>query len=119
MDHRRPAGALAVADTDDPACAVALRGRLDAWSLPAARSHLRHAVDEAEGEEVVVDVAGLEIWDAGALGVLAGTQHRASRDGRQLVLTGGSPRLCRMLRAAKLHRLVVLRDAQPVPGQRA
>ncbi len=119
MHHTRPAGALAVADADAPACALALWGRLDAWSLPVARSRLQQAVDEAEGDEVVVDVAGLEIWDAGALGVLASTQRRASRDGRQLVLTGGSPRLCRMLRAARLHRLLVLCDGEPAPPHQA
>lgn len=113
MTHTRPAGALAVADVGDPTCALALRGRLDADSLPAARSRLHRAVDEAQGDEVVVDVSGLEIWDVGALGVLASTQHRASRDGRQVVLTGGSARLCRMLRAARMHRLIVLRDAPP------
>ncbi|HEY6793192.1 MAG TPA: STAS domain-containing protein [Kineosporiaceae bacterium] len=89
---------------------VAVSGRLDVRSAPVARSLLHDLVTEGEGD-LSVNVTGLEIWDASGLGVLVGAHRRARQAGRRLVLTGVPPRQLRLLRATRLHRLLVLEPA--------
>jgi anti-anti-sigma factor len=89
---------------------VVLSGRLDARSAPVARGLLAELVDAGEGD-VLVQVGSLEIWDASGLGVLVGAQRRARQAGRRLVLTKVPPRQLRLLRATRLHRLIILEPA--------
>jgi anti-anti-sigma factor len=95
---------LEVAETA-PGAELELRGRLDARTLPHARAALHGAVDAGTGD-LVVDVAALEVWDAAGLGLLLGAHHRAARRGRRLVLRDPSPRLRRLVRLARLQRVL-------------
>lgn len=84
---------------------LALSGRLD---LPAAadlREALHRALDQGSGD-LVLDVGRLEIRDSSGLGVLLGAHRRASRTGRRLVLRDVPPPVSRMLRMARLHRVL-------------
>lgn len=89
---------------------VVLSGRLDARSAPVARALLHEIVAAGEGD-LRLRVANLEIWDASGLGVLVGANRRARQAQRRLVLLDVAPRQLRLLRATRLHRLIVLEPA--------
>lgn len=91
-----------------PGAEISLAGRLDSRTIPEVRTALHRAVDEGSGD-LVVDVAGLEVWDAGGLGMLVAAQHRAGARGRRLVLRHPTERLRRLVRLTRLQR--VLRTA--------
>ena len=91
---------------------VLLAGRLDVHSVADVRAALHAAIDEGSGD-LVIDVTEVEVMDATGLGVLVGAHRRAGRAGRRLVLQGASPRLSRLLRATRLHRILVL---EPTPA---
>ncbi|RMI30272.1 STAS domain-containing protein [Streptomyces triticirhizae] len=82
-------------------------GRLDVRSAADARSALHRAVDSGEGD-LVLDLAGLDAWDATGLGVIMGAHRRAGRAGRRLVLRDVPPRMHRVLVAARLHRVLTI-----------
>ena len=84
---------------------VVLRGRLDVSTVGDVRSALQDALGYGLGP-LVVDVSGVEIADATGLGVLVGAHRRAERLERQLLLRGVPPRLERLLRATRLHRIL-------------
>jgi anti-anti-sigma factor len=90
--------------------ALALSGGLDVRSATAVREALHSAIDAGAGD-LVVDVSGVDLVDATGLGVLLGAHRRASRAGRRLVLQDASPRLVRILRLARLHRVFALEPA--------
>ncbi|UED84010.1 STAS domain-containing protein [Streptomyces profundus] len=82
-------------------------GRLDVRSAADARLALHRAVDSGEGD-LVLDLSGLEAWDATGLGVIMGAHRRAGRLGRRLVLRDVPPRMHRVLVAARLHRILTI-----------
>jgi anti-sigma B factor antagonist len=84
---------------------LAVSGRLDGHSAPAARAALQVTIDDGAGD-VVLHIPDLEIWDASGLGVLVGAQRRARQAGRRLVLADVSARQLRLLRATRLHRML-------------
>jgi len=88
---------------------VTLSGRLDATTEAAVRGILHAAVLDGAGE-LVVDMSGVDALDAVGLGVLMGTHRLADSGARSLVLAGCQPRIARLLRAIRLHR--VLRIAE-------
>ncbi|TNM34609.1 STAS domain-containing protein [Streptomyces sedi] len=89
------------------AAALVVGGRLDVHSAADARVALHHAVDSGEGD-LVLDIAGLNAWDATGLGVIMGVHRRAGRAGRRLVLRDVPPRMWRVLVAARLHRVLTI-----------
>jgi anti-anti-sigma factor len=84
---------------------VVLGRRLDGYTVPAVRELLHTAVDVGAGD-LVVDLSKVDLVDATGLGVLVGTRRRALRAGRRMVLRGTPPRLRRLLRAARMERLL-------------
>jgi anti-anti-sigma factor len=87
-----------------------ISGRLDSRSSSAARTSLHEHVDSASGD-LTVNLADAEIWDGAGLGVIVGTNRRARRAGRRLVLTEVRPREVRMFRVARIPRTAVVRPA--------
>ena len=67
-------------------------------------------LDRGQGD-LMVHLAGAEVHDATGLGVLVGAHHRARRAGRRLVLVDVSPRLDRLLRVSRLHRVLARHPA--------
>ncbi|MGY1438048.1 STAS domain-containing protein [Streptomyces reniochalinae] len=92
-------------------------GRLDVRSAADARTVLHAAVDGGDGD-LVLDLAGLDSWDATGLGVIMGAHRRAGRCGRRLVLRKVPPQMQRVLVATRLHRILAI-EPRPVSGQSA
>lgn len=84
---------------------VTLSGRLEVRSVDEVRLALYDILDRGVGD-LLVHLAQAEVHDAAGLGVIVGVHHRARRVGRRLVLVDVSPRLDRLLRASRLHRIL-------------
>ena len=89
---------------------ILLSGRLDGRSAGEVRDTL-HAVLAAGTGRLVVDLCGIELLDATGLGVLVGAHRRARLTGRELVLRGAPVRVVRLLRLARLDRVITLEPA--------
>jgi anti-sigma B factor antagonist len=89
---------------------LTLCGRLDSRSANEARSILHAAVACGCGD-LLVHVGELEIWDASGLGVIVGAHRKARGLQRRLVLTDVPPRQLRLLRATRLHRMLIVEPA--------
>jgi anti-sigma B factor antagonist len=87
---------------------VVVTGRLDVHTVADVRLLLHDVLDRGQGD-LMVHLAGAEVHDATGLGVLVGVHHRARRAGRRLVLVDVSPRLDRLLRVSRLHRVLARR----------
>lgn len=90
---------------------VALTGALDVRSAAGARTALHQAMLDGVGD-LEVDMSGVPSLDAVGLGVLVGARRLAYRHGRTLLLDGCTPAVAGVLRATRLHRILV-RDGQP------
>ncbi|MFJ5551468.1 MULTISPECIES: STAS domain-containing protein [unclassified Streptomyces] len=86
---------------------LAVGGRLDVRSAADARTALHSALDDGDGD-LVLDLTGLDSWDATGLGVIMGAHRRAGRTGRRLVLRGVPPQMQRLLVATRLHRILAI-----------
>ena len=83
---------------------VSVSGGLDVNSVAEVRLVLHDILDRGVGD-LLIHLAQAEVHDATGLGVIVGVHHRARRVGRRLVLVDVSPRLDRLLRASRLHRV--------------
>lgn len=81
-------------------------GRLDVHTVADVRRTLHDALDAGSGD-LLLHLGQAEVYDATGLGVVVGLHHRARRAGRRLVLVDLSPRLERLLRATRLHRVLL------------
>jgi len=84
---------------------VAVSGRLDVNTVSEVRLALHDILDRGSGD-LLIHLADAEVHDATGLGVIVGIHHRAHGVGRRLVLVDVSPRLERLLRASRLHRVL-------------
>jgi anti-sigma B factor antagonist len=92
---------------------VTVCGRLDVSSVDQVRLALYDILDRGVGD-LLVHLAQAEVHDAAGLGVIVGIHHRARRVGRRLVLVDVSPRLDRLLRASRLHRVLARESGKGV-----
>ena len=84
---------------------VSVSGRLDVRTVIDVRMALHDILDRGTGD-LLIHLAEAEVHDATGLGVIVGTHHHARRADRRLVLVDVSPRLDRLLRASRLHRVL-------------
>ena len=84
---------------------VSVAGRLDVHTVAEVRLALHDILDRGVGD-LLLHLADAEVHDATGLGMIVRTHHRARRAGRRLVLVDVSPRLDRLLRASRLHRVL-------------
>src|SRR6476620_12513889 len=91
---------------------VAITGRIDVHTVPDVRLLLHEIIDTGIGD-VHMRLAGAEIGDATGLGVLVEAYNRARRAGRRLAVIDMTERTGRLLRASRLDRAMVLREAEP------
>jgi anti-sigma B factor antagonist len=84
---------------------ASVAGRLDVHTVAELRVALHDILDRGTGD-LLIHLAAAEVHDATGLGVIVGLHHRARRVGRRLVLVDVSPRLDRLLRASRLHRVL-------------
>ena len=93
---------------DGEVALVRLRGRLDATTVAEARALLHGCVDGAP-HEIVVDLAEVEMLDAAGLAMIVATHELCQQRGHRLVLVEVPPRLCRLLSATRLTRVLSVR----------
>ena len=84
---------------------ASVAGRLDVHTVADVRLALHDILDRGTGD-LLIHLAEAEVHDATGLGVIVGVHHRARRMGRRLVLANVSPRLDRLLRSTRLHRVL-------------
>lgn len=84
---------------------VYVSGRLDVNTVAEVRLALHGILDRGVGD-LLIHLAQAEVHDSTGLGMIVGAHHRARRAGRRLVLVDVSPRLDRLLRASRLHRVL-------------
>lgn len=95
-----------------------IAGCVNASGVGEVRAGLREAVDRGCGD-LVVDMTDFELGDATGLGALVGAHRRASRAGRTLVLSNGSPALLRVLRYTRLIRVLRITETAAPRTKRA
>ena len=89
---------------------VAITGRIDVHTVPDVRLLLHEIIDTGTGD-VLMRLQHAEIGDATGLGVLVEAYNRARRAGRRLAVVDMSARTQRLLRASRLDRSLVHKDA--------
>lgn len=100
-------------------------GRLDVTTAADLRADLldvleqRVAEPSANGDDLVVDLSGVDTVDMVGVGLLVGVHRQAQRRGRRLVLTGVPPRVMRLLTATRLRRVLTVRDLPRPAAPRA
>jgi len=90
-----------------PGAELCLVGRLDTHTSGPVRAALHREIETGCGD-LRVHLADLEIWAASGLGVLVGAHRRARAMERRLVIADLAERERRLVRAARLHRVLVL-----------
>lgn len=91
---------------------LTIDGRLDVRSAADLRLALHAAISSGRGD-LYLQLGQAEIGDATGLGVLVESHYRARREGRRLVLGDLTPRTERLLRAARLARVLHRRVTDP------
>lgn len=99
-----------------PGAEVHLSGRIDVLGASHVREVLHRAVDGGTGD-LLVHLDAVEVIDAAGLGVLVGVHRRARRSQRRLVLIAVPPRIERLIKHTRLHRVLV-RSPLPLPAWR-
>jgi anti-anti-sigma factor len=89
---------------------VAISGRIDVHSVPDVRLLLHEIIDTGSGD-ILMRLGDAEIGDSTGLGVLVEAFNRARRAGRRLAVVDMTARTERLLRASRLDRALVQREA--------
>jgi anti-anti-sigma factor len=89
---------------------VAISGRIDVHSVPDVRLLLHEIIDTGSGD-ILMRLGDAEIGDSTGLGVLVEAFNRARRGGRRLAVVDMTARTERLLRASRLDRALVPREA--------
>lgn len=90
-------------------------GHLDVTTAAELRADLldvleqRVAEPSGNGDDLVIDLSGVDVVDMVGVGLLVGVHRQAGRRGRRLVLTGVPPRVMRLLVATRLRRVLAVR----------
>ena len=100
-------GAELVIRTTDTGAYVLVQvvGDLDLESAPAMTEELRARLGP---RPLVVDLAGIEFMDSSGLGVLVGAHKEAAARGGALLLAAPGPRVHRIFKITKLHKVFAL-----------
>lgn len=90
-----------------PGSVVSLRGRLSARTVADVRVALVEAIGDGI-DDLVVDLADVQLVDGSGLGVLVAAHRLALRSDRRLVLRAVPPRVERLLAATHLNRVMTV-----------
>ena len=90
---------------DDRGCLVRLRGSLDVRTTADLRLHL-HRVIAAGSSPVLLDLGEVHVGDATGFGLLVECARRSRRAGRPLHIVAADERTRRLIRRARLGRLL-------------
>ncbi|MGZ0148188.1 STAS domain-containing protein [Kribbella sp. WER1] len=102
-------GAELVIETAELESYVLVRvvGDLDLDSAPALTAELKARLGP---RPIVLDLSGIEFMDSSGLGVLVGAHKSAAAQGGALLLAAPGPRVHRILKITKLHKVFAVYD---------
>jgi anti-sigma B factor antagonist len=84
---------------------IAVRGELDIATAPQLRAALIEAIDTHPGEELIVDLNGVEFIDSAGLGMLVGGRRRARERRGDLILVSTGRIVGNVLKLTGLDRV--------------
>lgn len=90
-------------DTDDVPV-LAVNGELDLTAGPRLREALLAAIEEHQGERIVLDLDGVDFIDSAGLGVLVGGLQRTRNGDGELVLVATGRNVLKVLELTGLNR---------------
>jgi anti-sigma B factor antagonist len=82
-----------------------LHGEVDAYTAPKLKETLIQATQK-EGNEVVVDLSGVQYMDSTGLGVFVGALKSSQQNGSELTLTGMTERVLRLFEITGLTEVM-------------
>jgi anti-sigma B factor antagonist len=86
---------------------VRVVGDLDLESAPALTAALKARIGP---RPIVLDLGGVEFMDSTGLGVLVGAHKETAAHGGALVLAAASPRVQKIFKVTKLHKVFALHE---------
>ncbi|GMA20265.1 STAS domain-containing protein [Arsenicicoccus piscis] len=99
------AAAPAVVEELVPGQEVLVRGRLDVRSVAEVRDALHRVLLSGRGD-LLIHLAEAEVHDSSGLAVVVSVHRRAVALERRLVVVDATPRLERLVRGSRLHRVL-------------
>ncbi|WP_211206444.1 STAS domain-containing protein [Demetria terragena] len=84
---------------------ITVTGSLGVAAAADMRDLLNLTIDAGSGD-VVLHLADAEVVDSTGLGLIIEAHRRAGRSGRRVIIADASPRLHRLLRRTRLHRVI-------------
>lgn len=109
LEHR----ASATVESTPSGDVITLIGALGVTTAADVRGLLHTAIDAGRGD-VVLDLGQAEVVDATGLGLVVEAHRRASRGGRRVVIADATPRVQRLLRRTRLHRIIETTEREPL-----
>ena len=91
-------------------------GDLDLEGAPALTAELRALLGP---RPIVLDLTGVEFMDSSGLGVLVGAHKDATSRGGALILAAPSPRVRKIFKVTKLHKVFAVHDTPEQATQAA
>ncbi|MBB4932029.1 anti-sigma B factor antagonist [Lipingzhangella halophila] len=88
------------------AVVVPVTGEIDIATAEGMRDQLLHAATRSHGACVVVDLSGVDFFDASAVRALMTVYRLLTRDGRHMVLAEPTDVVARTLQALGLDRIL-------------
>lgn len=73
---------------------------------------VERSIKATSGEELVVDVSGVETINSAELGLLIQIRMRLHSNGRRMVLANAGASLCEFFSATRVDRLIDVRSSQ-------
>ncbi|GAA0576422.1 STAS domain-containing protein [Kribbella sandramycini] len=85
-------------------------GDLDLENAPAMTAALKDAIGV---RPVILDLTGVDFMDSSGLGVLVGAHKEAAAHGAALLLAAPGPRLQKIFKITKLHKVFAVYESVP------
>jgi anti-sigma B factor antagonist len=90
---------------------VEVHGDIDIATAPVLTCELKALLDQGGHQHLIIDLGVVQFLDSTGLGVLIGAQKQAASQGGSVVLVCTNPRLLKILRITRLHRVFTIHPA--------
>lgn len=97
-----------VLDRSAPLPLLRLAGDLDIEAAADLTETLKSVLADVGSLPLVLDLTDVEFMDSSGLGVLVGAHKEAAAVGGQLILAAPHPRVAKILRITKLHKVFTI-----------
>jgi anti-sigma B factor antagonist len=87
---------------------VEVHGDIDITTAPVLTGELKALLDQGGHQHLIIDLGVVEFLDSTGLGVLIGAQKQAAAQGGSVVLVCTNPRLLKILRITRLHKVLTI-----------